>query len=697
MRRALIVVLLLIVLAMGGSLLVWYFAYAVNDTPPTTSSIARLAQPASIEWQANGVARISASSRSDAIAALGYVHGMQRTWTLALWRQTALGELSEWFGRGVLPLDRHARQLGLGAMAKEAYTQAPGSTQRLLTAYASGVNAAWDAGAAQHHDELVLLDVSLAPWQPWHALAIERLIGWLTTSPPADSTIAATTSAAQRFFAADAQFRRWLHLHGFERSVAWGVRTTQGTSLFQRHVYGTSALPLVQEIVLEETGAPASMGASIPGTPFLATGRSGRSAWSMLLHSPMDLIFAPVDSSALATVHERIHFRDGGETLFTTSRAPGRLPLGTPDARPIRPGTLPDTLSVADSIAAIDSIRTRRRSVWQVQWPGLQPVSDASAWLALPQGQAPSFTLLSGRGLRLESDGNWAILGEPPVLARFDNGILIGQSSWAQAQARALRSQLDTPASVEALSARDSSVWAARGASSVSPFLFRAPPSDSLLSEAMTYLRNWDYAYDRASIGASIFDSWLHAHRTAADSLPFIRDRTPLTPPDDSLAYVQWTDSLRADSLRRSRQLQRTLQQAVQSLANQSGADPRQWRWERINTTPLHFPVWSADSLVDRNLEGLSNTRYAAVDRPGRGHPSTLSGGSSLLDAAPTPVAAWEGWTSTAPNAPFMVRRPRLYTNVFLGRYAVPDRRPSPFALRSDTATTVTTSLQPAP
>lgn len=697
MSRALIAVLLLIALAAGSSLLVWYFAYEVDDAPPATSSIAHLDRPASVAWQANGVARITAASRSDALAALGYVHGTQRTWSLALWRQTALGRLGEWFGRGMLPLDRHARQLGLGTLSQAAYAQLPDSTQRLLAAYASGVNAALDAGAAQRHDELVLLDLTPTPWQPWHVLAIERLVGWLATSPPADSVVAAATADAQRFFAADATFRHWLHLHGLERSVAWGVRTAEGPALFQRHVYGTSALPLVQEVVFDRANGPARMGASLPGTPFLVTGRSGQRAWSTLLHSPLRLSFAPVDSSALTTVHERIRFRDGGETLFTTPRAPGLLPLGTPDARPIGPGTLPDTLSVADSLAAVDSIRTQRRSVWQVEWTGLRPLSDASAWLALPDPPAPSFVLMSGRGLRLGRDGSWTVMGTPPVVARLGQATLVGQSPWAEAQAQALRSDLGASPSVAALSTRDSSTWAARRATDVLPLLFRAAPSDTLLSEALTYLRNWDYAYDRASIGASIFESWLRAHRAATDSLPFVRPPAPRTPPDDSLAYVQWTDSLRADSLRRSRQLQGTLQQAVDALTNRFGADPRRWRWERISTTPRYFPVWSADSLVDRNLAGLSNTRYAAVERPGRGHPSTLSGGTSLLDAPPAPAAAWEGWTRPAPDASFMAVRPRAYTDRFLGRYAAPDRRPAPFPLRSDTAATATTQLRPPP
>lgn len=700
MRYAYIGLLLLIAALLGGSAVVWFLAYEADPGPPTAAAVDGLDRPAAVHWQANGVARIEATSYPDALASLGYVHATQRTWSLALWRQTALGRLGEWFGRGTFSLDRHARRLGLGTMAEAAYMQLPDSTQRLLAAYASGVNAALRAGSAQRHDELVVLDVDVAPWEPWHTVAIERLVAWLATSPPSDSALATASPAARRFFSEDARFRQWLHVHGLDRSVAWGVRTAQGPALFQRYVYGTSALPLVHEVVMQAANGPTLQGASVPGTPFFIAGRTARDAWSMLPHSPLALTFAPVDSSALTTVYDRLQFRDGGETLLSTRRAPDRLPLGVPDARPPRPSALPDTLSPADSAAAIDSIRTRRRSVWQVGWPGLQPQSDASAWLSLPTGGLPAFQLMSGHGLRVQPDDSWTVMGAPSVAARFDGGVLIGQSAWARSQARLLREQLNATAmpSVQQLSARDSSAWAARRISSALPFLLLTEPADTtLLGEAITYLRNWDSAYDRASIGASIFESWLATHRAATDSLPFLLDHAVPPPPDDSLSRVRWTDSLRADSMRRSRQLQATLRQAIQSLNEQYGSDTRRWRWERVNARAHRFPVWSADSLVDRNLRRLSDTRFAALDHPGQGHPSALSGGSSLLDAAPAPTAAWEGWAIVAPDAPFMVRRLRIPTDVFLGRYAAPDRLPPPTALRSDVEARATTMLRPPP
>lgn len=698
-RRSLITGLLLLTLLAGGGVLVWYFAYEAETPPPRTSTVTALNQPATIHWQANGVPRIEAASRADALAALGYAHGVQRTWTLALWRQTALGQLGEWFGRGVGPLDQHARRLGFASRAETAYEQLPAAARQLLSAYASGVNAAWADEAAARHSELVLLNVPLADWQPWHSVAIERLVGWLATTPPPDSSLTVLPDSTQRFFRTDDQFRKWLHLYGLERSVAWGIAGADGPSLFQRHVFGASTLPLLQSAIVDDGAGSSLHGASIPGTPFFPAGRMGDTAWSILLHSPMSLAFAPVDSSALRTEYDRIRFRDGGETLLTTVRTPSQLPLSAPDPRPIRADVLPDTLSPADSAAAMDSIRTQRRSVWQTGWPGLQPLSDATAWLALSRGETGSFRMLNGHGLQLRPNSPWTVLGDPPVVTRFDDGILVGQTVWAASQARSLSDRLAEPQrlSVEALSSSDSSTWAARGTRSAMPFLLTATPGDSLVREATAYLRNWDHAYDRASIGASVFETWLRTHRAATDSLPFIPPRAPLTPPDDSLALVQWTDSLRADSLRRGEALQATLAQAVQSLSDQYGTDLRRWRWERVNATQRYAPVWSADSIITRNLRGLSETRYAPIERPGRGHPSTLSGGASLLDAAPRPTAAWEGWTTLAPDAPFMVRRPQVRTDVFLGRYTAPDRRPPPTALRSDTTASAQTQLRPAP
>lgn len=700
MTRTLIASLLLAALVFGAGTIFWYFAYGTDRTPPAEATLSALSAPATIHWHEHRTAHIEARTPPDAAAALGYVHGTQRPWTLALWRQTALGRLGAWFGRGMLPFDRHARRLGLHALAREAYDQLPDSTQQLLTAYADGVNAALQEGALHRDDELVLLDLTPAPWEPWHALAVERLLAWLATPPPPDTTLAAADRATTRFFETDARFRQWLHLYGFERSITWALEAEHGPTLFQRYVFGTSALPLLHEVGVDGPNGATVAGATFPGTPFFPAGRSNTHAWSILPSSPMTLTFAPVDSATLATVHDRIRLYDGDEVLLTTRRTPDALPLGQPDPQPLDLDALalPDTLSAADSAAVVDSVRTRHRSVWQVRWPGLRPVTDAAAWLALATNEPAPFQLFDGHGLHATSDGARRVLGRPPVVERFDGGVLVGQSDWARMQAHSLHAQLSSAPSAApaALSAHDSSAWAADRLSDVLPLLRMTPP-DARLQEAVTYLRNWDHTYDRASIGASIFEAWMRAYRTATDSLPHALAHDRLVPPEDSVAYLQWADSLRLDSLAHANHLQRTLQQAVDTLATTYGPDPRRWRWERVGATRRHFPVWSADSLVDRDLHGLSTTRYAPLERPGRGHPSVLAGGISLLDRPPPAAAAWEGWTTSDTAAVFTVRRDRVRTDAFLGRHTAPDRRPAPFPLRPNATPHATTILRPAP
>mgnify|MGYP001405685668 CR=1 FL=1 len=702
MKRTLIAGLLLVALVFGAGAFFWYFAYGTGRTPPARATLASLSAPVTVRWQENGTARIEAQTPADAAAALGYVHGTQRLWSLVLWRQTALGRLGEWFGRGLLPFDRHARRLGLHALAREAYAQLPDSTQRLLAAYADGVNAALQGDALQRNDELVLLELAPDPWQPWHALAVERLIAWLATVPPPDTALAAADNATLRFFETDARFRRWLHLYGFERSVAWALEPEADSPvLFQRHVFGTSALPLLYEVALDGPNGEAVTGGSLPGTPFFPAGRAGPHAWSLLLSSPLTLAFAPVDSAALATAHERIRLRDGDEVLLVTHRTPETLPLGHPDPRPLDLDALalPDTLAPADSAATVDSVRTRRRSVWQVRWPGFRPVTDATAWPTLATSAPAPFRLFEGRGLHVASGGSARVLGRPPTVERFAGGVLVGQSAWAPMQARSLRARWSPAArpALAALSANDSSAWAAERLADVMPLLRMTAPADARLREAMAYLRNWNHTYDRASIGASLFEAWMRAHRAETDALPQAPDHARLAPPEDSLAFAAWTDSLRADSLKRAAELRRTFRRAVDSLAAAFGPDPRRWRWERVGATPRYFPVWSADSLVGRDLRGLSATRYAPIERPGQGHPSAPAGGISLLDPAPYAAAAWEAWTTPDPDAPFVVRRDRMRTDAFLGQHTAPDRRPDPFPLRVNAAPRAVTVLRPAP
>ncbi len=647
-----------------------------EDPPPSASPVERLSDTTTIRWTEEGLAVIDASGSLDALTALGYVHGLNRGWTVALWRQTALGTLSRWFGTGVAPLDRHARQLGLSHQAQAAYDELPAADKQRFRAYSRGLNAALQSDRVQNQDPFVLLGVQPRPWEPWHTLAVERLLAWLAT-PPLDPSSEAP-SAVTDFRQVDQLFRRWLHLHGWHRSVAWAVRARPSTGppqtvLFQRHVLGASASPLVQEVTLSRPSASRLTGATLPGVPIFFTGTTAERAWASLLRSPARLDRTPLDSTALAHRHERITPSNGDEQLVRIQRLNGNLLLGHTAS--------PDSVAGASALPG----RSPPLTAWVLRWPGFSAASDLPAWLrraGLPSSQTDttSFQLFDADGLRVSAQGTWSVTGSPAVVVRDEarEHVIAGQSKWAQHQAQSFRAhhRSSEPPNVSRWSASDSSTWAARLLSSLQPALDRFSRTHPQFQTVVTYLRNWDHTYDPSSIGATLFDQWMRFYRQDLGHVPT---------PADSTAYFA------------SYRQQRALRRALDTLQARFGPDVRQWRWERTVPDRRYFPVWSADSLVNGNLQELNTTQYAPLSYSGRGHPSALSGGRSLVDPPPTAAspAAWSGWATPA-DSTLVVRRRHYDPTVIFARSRMQRTRPPPISLSPNNASH-TTTLVPAP
>ena len=96
-----------------GGILLWFLAYGVQKGPPKRLALDAIKAPVQIGWGMRGEVSIEAEQEQDAMAALGYVHGRERAWSVVLWRQAALGRLGEWFGEPALALDRLTLRLGL--------------------------------------------------------------------------------------------------------------------------------------------------------------------------------------------------------------------------------------------------------------------------------------------------------------------------------------------------------------------------------------------------------------------------------------------------------------------------------------------------------------------------------------------------------------------------------------------------------
>jgi acyl-homoserine lactone acylase PvdQ len=313
----------------------------------------------------------------------------------------------------------------------------------------------------------------------------------------------------------------------------------------------------------------------------------------------------------------------------------------------------------------------------------LEPTTDTDTWLRLaglagasaPPADSLRFALFDGVGLHVRPSG-WTVTGEPAVQQPLPGGLLIGRTPWSVLQADALRERLASDRSVQpgSWSASDSSAWAARllprMVEAIGP-LADGPPA---LRDAVTYLRNWNGVYDRASIGATLFDRWMRAYRSKIGRLPAVGE------PAFFAAHRQ----------------RRALVEAVDSLLHEQGRDLRQWRWERVVPDRRPFPAFSADSLLDQEVESLSRTRYAPVERPGRGHPSTLADGPTLIvnrPLGPSP-STWEAWTDSTGTG-LTVRRLQFEPSTFLARPLLDENRPEPVSLRRLTPT-ATTRLVPS-
>ena len=172
----------------------------------------------------------------------------------------------------------------------------------------------------------------------------------------------------------------------------------------------------------------------------------------------------------------------------------------------------------------------------------------------------------------------------------------------------------DSDADLRYLENEDMSVWAERTLPPALELAVQSVPLTGRYDEALDYLRNWDFRYHRASIGASIFDGWMRFVPTKTGELPSI--------------------SIPEDSLERSvlaEELARGLTRAVDSLAAEAGPDLARWRLERFRSGTRVFPVWSFEPIRDE-LPGLGDSRYAPIDLPRDGHPTTLQWQPGIKD-----------------------------------------------------------------
>ena len=127
--------------------------------------LAGLRAPVRIERDALGVPTIQGRDRLDVARATGYLHAQERFFQMDLLRRKAAGELAELFGRRALALDRRIRVHRFRRVARAALAAATPEGRALLEAYAEGVNAGLAALSCRPFEYLVLR-AAPAAWRP---------------------------------------------------------------------------------------------------------------------------------------------------------------------------------------------------------------------------------------------------------------------------------------------------------------------------------------------------------------------------------------------------------------------------------------------------------------------------------------------------------------------------------------------------
>ncbi len=460
---------LVVFICLVAGISIWRTAYNWQSSPPKKVTIETLDAPVQILWGEFNSVEIRANSMPDALTGLGYVQGHLNGWTIALWRQAALGKLTDWYTPKGEHADRLVLQLGLAEIAQLASNNLSAGEKDLIAAFGAGIQAAWKD--TDHMHEFFLQEITPEPWEPWHTLAIERLLAWVSTSP--DSVCSLGLSVCN----GDSELRSMLHLQGFEFSSSWVYSTAERSLLYQRHVVGDAVPPVFQEAVLNVQGQSELEGLSLIGTPFFPTGRSRNYAWSILVYSPKTN--GPVLDSLDQQMHLTFPLR---EEIVIHRRTDSTF--STPEAQ------------------------------HELKWSGFNAVSDAKSWLSLPHASPAAFHLWQGAGILMSSDGSWHVLGNPKFVFPMDSGLVIGNNPQVRHAALYLdgidprRSDVDTwVTDTQSNWVRDtlSTMLASLPIDSLRQALPGAPAP---VNSALTYLINWDHRFNSQSIGATIYHEW---------------------------------------------------------------------------------------------------------------------------------------------------------------------------------------------
>ena len=316
-RRIVVAIVVVIALAVGGYIL-W-----LRESLPTiegTVVVAGIADTVEIIRDREGVPHVFAQTAEDAYFGLGYAHAQDRLWQMEMSRRIGAGRLSELVGAATLGVDKFMRVLGVYRFAERSYANLDPQSQRILDAYAAGVNAFLETRSGPLPPEFAVFgllrlvrgegSVRPEPWRPADSLVWIKMMAWtlggnwfaeiqrarmasrLPASRLAEFFPAYPDDAPSGLVAMVASYRDvpleriaalapelWTEGNGSNNWVVAGERTATGKPLLANDPHLGLTAPAIWYYAHLNAPGLNVIGATLPGVPAVVLGRNDSIAW----------------------------------------------------------------------------------------------------------------------------------------------------------------------------------------------------------------------------------------------------------------------------------------------------------------------------------------------------------------------------------------------------------------------------------
>ncbi len=306
------VVVLLAVATVGG------YLYLSRSLPVTSGivKVAGLQNSIEVVRDTDAVAHIYASNELDMYRGLGYVHAQERLWQMEMQRRVASGTLAEIFGPSAISSDRLLRTIGLQRAAESAWQQLPPDTQKIVEAYVEGINQyILSRSGSGFAPEFKMIGFNPRPWKPSDVVAALKLLAWQldnvsysTELLHADLINKVGPERAQQLMPEYSDAEPVILAGNYERMVdaadkigeltngigtvnygglgsnAWvisGAKSVTGAPILANDPHLGSSIPPVWYLAHLKAGDVDVIGATVPGLPFVVTGRNRHIAWGV--------------------------------------------------------------------------------------------------------------------------------------------------------------------------------------------------------------------------------------------------------------------------------------------------------------------------------------------------------------------------------------------------------------------------------